>query len=178
MLVDIGPQVKVLPPIAILRVPVTIPPPTDVCEYALVIPPATRNEKAAIRQSIHIRVRKGACPLDDEQDFPRALASSDAATHAPRASFHIDLYVLFIMKPHQAAHAIRADSQHRPEIIRCRYKREFDALITDGGFYVLDILPIAKQCKFEVSNLLNIVNFQMDGKSLKNTHKFSSRLET
>ena len=131
MLVDIGPQVAVLPPIAILRVPVSMPPPTEVCEYALVIPPATRNEKAAIRQRLDIRVRKGACPLDDEQDFPRALVSSDAATHAPRASFHMDRYVLFIIKPYQETHVAWAFIR----VILCaRISENLRVYFSDSGF--------------------------------------------
>jgi hypothetical protein len=85
------PKPKQSPPVAIgemaIEAPLAMPPSTFlvVCAMALPAPPNTSTMAAA------------ATTVPDRLRFPLALVISEAATQAPRASFHTVRYDLFML---------------------------------------------------------------------------------
>jgi hypothetical protein len=77
---------KVTEPIAIEVPPVDDPPPAAYCACARLLAPTPINSTADAT----------AFATDDLFGLPRADEISDTATQAPRTSFQIVLYVLFI----------------------------------------------------------------------------------
>jgi hypothetical protein len=88
--IDVAPDAVVVlpakPPIAIACPPVAVPPPAEYCACATFMPALALRTTTAI-----------ALATDDLFGLPRADEISDAATHAPRASFQMVLYDLFIL---------------------------------------------------------------------------------
>lgn len=89
--VDPAPVAFAFEPIAIAPVPDAAPPPAEYCAFAIL--PTATVARAAMVSNFTAR---------DLLGLPRADEISDAATHAPRASFQMVLYDLFIFaKPSQ-----------------------------------------------------------------------------
>jgi hypothetical protein len=101
-----------------------------------------------------------AFAIPDLFGLPRADEISDAATHAPSASFQILLYDLFIF---ENLSQVTRDTNRMfwysaDKIIRTQRPNPDAHKIGMSGFYELRYWMIDKQCKFKRRHLLKIVN--------------------
>ncbi len=102
MAIDVAPEAVVVlplePPIAIDCAPVAVPFPTAYCAAATFIPALAVRTTTAM-----------ALATEDGLGLPRADEISDAATHAPSASFQMVLYDLFIIDK-----TLSGNARHQP----------------------------------------------------------------
>ena len=100
--IDVVPEAVVVlplePPMAIACAPVAVPFPTAYCASATFTPALAASTTTAM-----------AFATEDLFGLPRADEISDAATHAPSASFQMVLYDLFMIDK-----ALSGNARHQP----------------------------------------------------------------